>query len=143
VGFDEPRVERRRCGGRIEQGGRAVAIRRAKQLPEELFGALRRVQVQRHADAGAFEAPPQFVALHRDAAPVDLNDETPRCIGRIELGLERRIDGPEKPVDLTAPMGWRSVTLATPACASIRAIPAVALSSEDFGNRDRCSSNAR
>ena len=103
VRFDEPRVERRRCGGRVEQGGRAVTIRRAKQLPEELFGAPGRVQVQRHADAGAFEAAPQLVALDRDAAAIDLNDETPRCIGGIEPGLERRIDGPEEPVDLAAP----------------------------------------
>ena len=29
-----------------------------EQLPAEPFGALRRVQVQRHADAGAFEAAP-------------------------------------------------------------------------------------
>ena len=34
---------------------------------------------------------------------IDLNDETPRRIGWIELGLERRVDGPEEAVDFAAP----------------------------------------
>src|SRR6266852_1736893 len=94
VRFDEPcieRRERRRCDRR-EQRRCSGLLACTEQCSEKRLASVRLLQVQWHADTGALEPAPQLLALNRDAAAIDLDDQTPRSVGGIELRLQRRID---------------------------------------------------
>ena len=90
---------RRRC----KQRGGACRLACAEQRPKECRRSLRAIEMQRHANAGPFEAAATTSPIDADAAAVDLHDKATWRIRGIEAGFQRRVDLLEERIDLSPP----------------------------------------
>src|SRR5262249_36269883 len=82
---------------------RCAALACSEQPLEKRYRSAGVCEIQGNADTCPLEAAPQFLALYGDAAAVDLDDQTSRCVGRVEHCFERRVDVAEEAVHLATP----------------------------------------